>query len=64
MTDKRLLSAIYDLLPLTDCEKCGLKTCREFAENLILGENNPHDCPPISQENAESLFLILEDYFK
>ncbi|MFH0860588.1 MAG: (Fe-S)-binding protein [Candidatus Altiarchaeota archaeon] len=64
MVDKKLILSIYELLPLTDCGQCSLKTCREFAEKVALGEKNAYDCIPIAEENAEKIILIMDDYFR
>lgn len=60
----KVLIKVYDLLPLTDCGKCDLKTCKEFAEKLLIGEKRIHDCEPATEEASESITLILEDYFR
>ncbi len=64
MVDKKILVAVYGLLPLKDCGACGLKTCKEFAEKLILGGKKVFECPHLQEENAESITLFLEEYFR
>ena len=44
-----MLSAmeVYQLLPKTNCKKCGLLTCIAFAVKLLDKEMMIEDCPPL-----------------
>jgi 4Fe-4S ferredoxin len=41
---------IYQLLPKTNCKKCGLATCMAFAVGLLNREKKIEDCPPLIEE--------------
>lgn len=56
MTD--LTSAIDDLLPQTQCGKCGHQGCLPYARAVANGE--PHNrCPPGGQQTADALAGLL-----
>ena len=55
---------LYQLLPRTNCKKCGESTCMAFAVALLSRKKNISDCPPIlapdfekQKEKLESLLL-------
>lgn len=41
---------IFQLLPRTNCRKCGEKTCLAFAGAVFLGDRKLHECPELSPE--------------
>jgi 4Fe-4S ferredoxin len=41
---------IYQLLPKTNCKKCGLSTCMAFAVGLLNREKNIEECTPLIEE--------------
>lgn len=41
---------IYQLLPKTNCKKCGLPTCMAFGVGLLNREKKIEDCPPLIEE--------------
>lgn len=45
-----LTKKILDLLPNTDCRKCGQGTCRDFAAQLAMHQSSVTACPDISSE--------------
>lgn len=49
---------IYELLPKTDCCKCGLETCMRFASLAARGAKDFMDCPELTLEEA----IKLKDY--
>jgi tetrahydromethanopterin S-methyltransferase subunit A len=55
---------LHKLLPQTDCQKCGKKTCLAFAIDLAKGKCRLEDCPHLSQpefsENHRALAKLLE----
>jgi len=55
---------LHKLLPLTDCQKCGKKTCLAFAIDLAKGKLHLEDCPYLDQpefaENRRALAKLLE----
>ncbi|OGN91543.1 MAG: hypothetical protein A2Z75_07730 [Chloroflexi bacterium RBG_13_50_10] len=55
---------LHKLLPQTDCQKCGKKTCLAFAIDLAKGKCRLEDCPHLDQpdftENRKALAKLLE----
>lgn len=55
---------LHKLLPQTDCQKCGKKTCLAFAIDLAKGKRRLEDCPYLDQpefaENRRALAKLLE----
>jgi len=59
-TDASTLSdRIEDLLPQTQCTKCGYPGCRPYAEAIASGAANYNQCPPGGQEGIERLARLL-----
>ena len=42
---------LYDLLPKTNCARCGELTCLAFASKLFIRETEPQACLPLYEEN-------------
>ncbi|WP_168795732.1 electron transport complex subunit RsxB [Paraburkholderia aromaticivorans] len=60
MTDTRTLAdRIEDLLPQTQCTKCGYPACRPYAEAVASGEANYNQCPPGGAEGIARLAALL-----
>jgi Na+-translocating ferredoxin:NAD+ oxidoreductase subunit B len=60
VTDSRTLAdRIEDLLPQTQCTKCGYQGCRPYAEAIARGEANYNQCPPGGQEGVARLARLL-----
>jgi electron transport complex protein RnfB len=57
--DKELVQRIDDVLPQTQCRRCGYAGCRPYAEALAAGETTPDRCPPGGGEVLVSLAGIL-----
>ncbi len=55
---------LHKLLPQTDCQKCGKRTCLAFAIDLAKGKCCLEDCPFLDQpeftENRKALAKLLE----
>ncbi len=51
---------LAELLPQTDCGKCGFGSCIELAEVLLEGGANPSSCPDLDSEFAGILTNILK----
>ena len=59
MTDsKTLADRIEDVLPQTQCTKCGYKGCRPYAEAIASGEANINQCPPGGAEGIRRLSSV------
>ena len=56
---KTLAGRIEDLLPQTQCTKCGYPACRPYAEAIAAGEANYNQCPPGGQEGVARLAGLL-----
>lgn len=56
---KTLADRIEDLLPQTQCTKCGYPACRPYAEAIASGEANYNQCPPGGAEGIARLAALL-----
>jgi Na+-translocating ferredoxin:NAD+ oxidoreductase subunit B len=56
---KTLAERIEDLLPQTQCTKCGYPACRPYAHAIAAGEANYNQCPPGGEEGIERLAALL-----
>lgn len=56
---KTLADRIEDLLPQTQCTKCGYDGCRPYAEAIAAGTANYNQCPPGGLEGVERLAKLL-----
>lgn len=60
MTDRKTLAdRIEDLLPQTQCTKCGYAGCRPYAEAVARGEAGYNQCPPGGAEGVARLAALL-----
>ena len=61
MTDPRrsIADLLEDLLPQTQCTKCGYPSCRLYAEAMADGSANHNQCPPGGAEGVTRLASIL-----
>ncbi|SMG46324.1 electron transport complex subunit RsxB [Paraburkholderia susongensis] len=60
MTDvKTLADRIEDLLPQTQCTKCGYPACRPYAEAIASGEAGYNQCPPGGAEGIARIAALL-----
>jgi electron transport complex protein RnfB len=56
---KSLADLIEDLLPQTQCTKCGYPACRPYAEAIASGAANYNQCPPGGVEGVARLARLL-----
>lgn len=56
---EQLAEQLEDLLPQTQCTKCGFNGCRPYAQALALGDAEINQCPPGGQEGVERLASFL-----
>jgi len=56
---KTLADRIEDLLPQTQCTKCGYEGCRPYAEAIAAGTANYNQCPPGGAEGVARLAHLL-----
>lgn len=54
-----LADRIEDLLPQTQCTKCGYAGCRPYAEAIAGGEAGYNQCPPGGEEGVARLAALL-----
>jgi Na+-translocating ferredoxin:NAD+ oxidoreductase subunit B len=54
-----LADLIEDLLPQTQCTKCGYPDCRAYAQAIAQGEANYNQCPPGGAEGIARLAGLL-----
>jgi len=57
---KTLADSIEDLLPQTQCTKCGYAGCRPYAEAIANGTANYNQCPPGGLEGIQRLAALLD----
>lgn len=57
--DKSLADQLEDLLPQTQCTKCGYPACRPYAEAMADGSANYNQCPPGGIEGVARLAKVL-----
>jgi Na+-translocating ferredoxin:NAD+ oxidoreductase subunit B len=55
---KTLADQIEDLLPQTQCTKCGYPACRPYAEAIARGEAEINQCPPGGMEGVARLARV------
>jgi electron transport complex protein RnfB len=56
---KTLADQIEDLLPQTQCTKCGYAACRPYAEAIASGEADINQCPPGGIEGVRRLASLV-----
>ncbi|MGZ3183168.1 MAG: electron transport complex subunit RsxB [Telluria sp.] len=56
---KTLADQIEDLLPQTQCTKCGYQGCRPYAEAIASGDAPINQCPPGGAQGIERLASFL-----
>jgi Na+-translocating ferredoxin:NAD+ oxidoreductase subunit B len=60
VTDRKTLAdRIEDLLPQTQCTKCGYAGCRPYAEAVASGTAGYNQCPPGGSEGVARLAALL-----
>ncbi|QGZ41432.1 electron transport complex protein RnfB [Pseudoduganella flava] len=55
---KTLADRIEDVLPQTQCTKCGYAGCRPYAEAIAAGQAQINQCPPGGAEGIERLSAV------
>jgi electron transport complex protein RnfB len=55
-----LAARIDDLLPQTQCTRCGYAGCRPYAEAIARGEAPINQCPPGGKATIEALARLLD----
>ena len=58
-TQKSLADQLEDLLPQTQCTKCGYPACRPYAEAMAAGSASYNQCPPGGIEGVARLAHLL-----
>ena len=56
---KSLADQIEDLLPQTQCTKCGYPACRPYAESVAEGTAGYNQCPPGGAEGVARIASLL-----
>ncbi len=59
-TPPSLADQIEDLLPQTQCTKCGFSGCRPYAEAIAAGAADINQCPPGGLEGVARLAGLLQ----
>lgn len=55
------LMEIYQLLPKTNCKKCGKATCMAFAVDLLARKVKIEECTPIEEEKYQAGYKRLKE---
>ena len=55
---KTLADQVEDLLPQTQCTKCGYPACRPYAEAIAEGSADINQCPPGGMEGVARLSVL------
>jgi electron transport complex protein RnfB len=58
-SSKTLADRIEDLLPQTQCTKCGYPACRPYAEAIATGSASYNQCPPGGAEGVARIAELL-----
>ncbi len=61
MAKKATLLSVYQLLPQTNCAKCGEITCMSFASKLLERRATVEECPPLREDQYGSQAVKLRD---
>ena len=59
----KLIDQLEDILPQTQCTKCGYPDCRGYAEAMASGEALPNRCPPGGVEGIHRLSGVLKSIY-
>lgn len=54
----RLVQALDDVLPQTQCTRCGYPDCRSYAQAIAAGEAPINQCPPGGEEGIARLAAL------
>lgn len=57
--DARLVEAIDNVLPQTQCRQCGFDGCRPYAEAIVCGRADINQCPPGGQRGINALAALM-----
>ncbi len=60
VSGEALVAAIDQILPQTQCTRCGYPACRPYAEAIAKGEANINQCPPGGEAGIRKLALLLD----
>jgi electron transport complex protein RnfB len=59
LSPSKLADRIEDLLPQTQCTKCGYPACRPYAEAIAEGSASYNQCPPGGAEGVARIAALL-----
>jgi ArsR family metal-binding transcriptional regulator len=62
IAEKPKLMEVLKLLPKTNCGECGQPTCMVFSSMVVQGLKAPEQCPPLGDENRQSLKEYLSQF--
>jgi 4Fe-4S ferredoxin len=55
---------VYNLLPRTNCRRCGEPTCHVFGLKLVAGQRQVEECPELQiPERSEQLAALRQMLF-
>jgi H+/Na+-translocating ferredoxin:NAD+ oxidoreductase subunit B len=59
MPSPQLVEAIEQLLPQTQCQRCGYQGCHPYAQAIAAGEAEINRCPPGGSQGIRQLSALL-----
>ena len=62
--NKEIIEQINNLLPQTQCTRCGYQGCEPYAEALANNEADINQCPPGGDETINALATLLNKRIK
>jgi ArsR family metal-binding transcriptional regulator len=62
IAEKPKLIEVLKRLPKTNCGECGHPTCMVFSSMVIQGIKGPEQCPPLDDDNRQSLKEYLGQF--
>lgn len=54
-----IVEQIDAILPQTQCQKCGYKGCKPYAQAISKNEADINQCPPCGQKGIQALSVLL-----
>ncbi len=58
--NEKLINQIDNILPQTQCTRCGYLSCRDYAVALSNGEAEINQCPPGGDNGINKLSILLD----
>ena len=56
---REIASRVLDVLPQTQCTRCGFADCAEYAQSIALGQADINQCPPGGMEGVQRIADVV-----